>query len=112
MSEPLVYSVHCELNVSQIVVVLVSGWSDNGWLSGGHAVRMAMELCKSPIVVIAIYHGFAAVSITDILDHIAMHKAWPELLNRMKHNQISVTKDQELVIASRTWFCLYLFEHQ
>lgn len=26
--------------------VLVSGWSDNGWLSGGHAVRMAMELCK------------------------------------------------------------------
>ncbi len=26
-------------------LVLVSGWSDNGWLSGGHAVRMAMELC-------------------------------------------------------------------
>ena len=25
-------------------VVLVSGWSDNGWLSGGHAVRMAMEI--------------------------------------------------------------------
>lgn len=25
--------------------VLVSGWSDNGWLSGGHAVRMALELC-------------------------------------------------------------------
>jgi hypothetical protein len=28
-----------------LFVVLVSGWSDNGWLSGGHAVRMAMELC-------------------------------------------------------------------
>ena len=28
-------------------LVLVSGWSDNGWLSGGHAVRMAMELCMS-----------------------------------------------------------------
>jgi len=28
-------------------IVLVSGWSDNGWLSGGHAVRMALELCKS-----------------------------------------------------------------
>lgn len=27
-------------------LVLVAGWSDNGWLSGGHAVRMAMELCK------------------------------------------------------------------
>lgn len=29
------------------LLVLVSGWSDNGWLSGGHAVRMAMELCSS-----------------------------------------------------------------
>jgi hypothetical protein len=29
------------------LAVLVSGWSDNGWLSGGHAVRMAMELCGS-----------------------------------------------------------------
>jgi hypothetical protein len=28
-------------------IVLVSGWSDNGWLSGGHAVRMALELCES-----------------------------------------------------------------
>lgn len=27
-----------------VIQVLVSGWSDNGWLSGGHAVRMAMEL--------------------------------------------------------------------
>jgi hypothetical protein len=27
--------------------VLVAGWSDNGWLSGGHAVRMAMERCES-----------------------------------------------------------------
>ena len=29
------------------LLVLVSGWSDNGWLSGGHAVRMAVELCES-----------------------------------------------------------------
>jgi hypothetical protein len=43
---------------------------------------------------------------------IAMHKAWPRLLARMKSNQVSVTKDKELVIASRIWFCLYLFEHQ
>jgi hypothetical protein len=28
-------------------MVLVSGWSDSGgWLSGGHAVRMALELCE------------------------------------------------------------------
>jgi hypothetical protein len=33
-------------NVPNIFPVLVAGWSDNGWLSGGHAVRMAMELCK------------------------------------------------------------------
>jgi len=31
---------------SEYMLVLVSGWSDNGWLSGGHAVRMAMELCE------------------------------------------------------------------
>ncbi|KAI0375206.1 hypothetical protein BV20DRAFT_1009380 [Pilatotrama ljubarskyi] len=68
-------------------MVLVSGWSDNGWLSGGHAVRMAMEL--------------------------SMHKAWPELLKRMKVGKASTSaKDRQLVVASRTWFCLYLFEHQ
>ncbi|KAL4241807.1 Protease transcriptional activator prtT [Abortiporus biennis] len=68
-------------------MILVSGWSDNGWLSGGHAVRMAME--------------------------ISMHKAWPELLKRMKANKMgTTTKDRQLVISARTWFCLYLFEHQ
>ncbi|OCH94694.1 hypothetical protein OBBRIDRAFT_816998 [Obba rivulosa] len=66
-------------------MVLVSGWSDNGWLSGGHAVRMAMEL--------------------------SMHKAWPELLNRMRAGKASA-KDRQLVISARTWFCLYIFEHQ
>ncbi|GLB35988.1 putative fungal specific transcription factor [Lyophyllum shimeji] len=67
-------------------MILVSGWSDNGWLSGGHAVRMAMEL--------------------------SMHKAWPRLLRRMKANKADAVEDRDLVIASRTWFCLYLFEHQ
>ncbi|TBU34710.1 hypothetical protein BD311DRAFT_773761 [Dichomitus squalens] len=68
-------------------MVLVSGWSDNGWLSGGHAVRMAMEL--------------------------SMHKAWPELLKRMKAGKASTSsKDRQLVVSARTWLCLYLFEHQ
>ncbi|KAK7064366.1 fungal-trans domain-containing protein [Favolaschia claudopus] len=67
-------------------MILVAGWSDNGWLSGGHAVRMAMEL--------------------------SMHKAWPALLKRMNANQVDLNADRELVIASRIWFCLYLFEHQ
>ncbi|KAI0094371.1 hypothetical protein BDY19DRAFT_912476 [Irpex rosettiformis] len=68
-------------------MILVSGWSDNGWLSGGHAVRMAME--------------------------ISMHKAWPEVLRRMKANKASSTpRERQLVISARTWLCLYLFEHQ
>lgn len=68
-------------------MILVSGWSDNGWLSGGHAVRMALEL--------------------------SLHKAWPKLLRRMESNKVSDgSEDRELVIATRTWFCLYLFEHQ
>jgi hypothetical protein len=70
-------------------MILVSGWSDNGWLSGGHAVRMAMEL--------------------------SLHKAWPKLLRRMQSKSKSTidgSEDRDLVVASRTWFCLYLFEHQ
>lgn len=43
----------------------------------------------------------------------AMHKAWPELLKRMKAGKASASsKDRQLVVSSRTWFCLYLFEHQ
>jgi hypothetical protein len=37
------------------MLVLVSGWSDNGWLSGGHAVRMAMELCKFTVHFLLFY---------------------------------------------------------
>lgn len=35
-----------DMNLTELQIVLVSGWSDNGWLSGGHAVRMAMEICE------------------------------------------------------------------
>ncbi|KAI0686657.1 hypothetical protein BC835DRAFT_1379255 [Cytidiella melzeri] len=89
-----VQSISCATLFSPVVrqeavqaMILVSGWSDNGWLSGGHAVRMAME--------------------------ISMHKAWPEVLRRMKANKASTSpKERQLVISARTWFCLYLFEHQ
>ncbi|KAI9513069.1 hypothetical protein F5148DRAFT_1158448 [Russula earlei] len=68
-------------------MILVSGWSDNGWLSGGHAVRMALEL--------------------------SLHKSWPKLLRRIEGNKaLNGHEDRELIIAARTWFCLYLFEHQ
>ena len=30
----------------------------------------------------------------------------------MKANKADPTSDRDLVIASRSWFCLYLFEHQ
>ena len=42
-----------------------------------------------------------------------MHKAWPELLKRMKANKVTTSdKERQLVVSARTWFCLYLFEHQ
>ncbi|KAL1748582.1 hypothetical protein HDZ31DRAFT_29427 [Schizophyllum fasciatum] len=67
-------------------MILVSGWAENGWLSGGHAVRMAMEC--------------------------SMHKAWPKLLKRITANKVDPVQDKDLVTATRTWFTLYLFEHQ
>ncbi|CAE6401834.1 unnamed protein product [Rhizoctonia solani] len=68
-------------------MVLVSGWSTNGWLPGGHAVRMGLE--------------------------IGMHRAWPRLHKRMRAGKISVSQEErQLVISARTWFVLFLFEHQ
>ncbi|KAJ3556439.1 hypothetical protein NM688_g2024 [Phlebia brevispora] len=92
--EEEVHSISCQTLFSPVVrqeavqaMILVSGWSENGWLSGGHAVRMAMEL--------------------------SMHKAWPEVLRRMRSGKAGTTeKERQLVISARTWFCLYLFEHQ
>ena len=43
-----------------------------------------------------------------------MHKTWPKLLKRIKAGKMSADDEEErtLVISTRTWFCLYLFEHQ
>ncbi len=91
--------------LSQRAIVLVSGWSDNGWLSGGHAVRMQWN-CVGALLMLFVpkkaYFSFL----------VAMHKAWPRLLKRMNLNKGENPEDRELVIAARTWFCLYLFEHQ
>ena len=69
-------------------MVVIAGWStDGGWLSLGHAIRMAME--------------------------IGMHKAWPNLFKRIKSGKMSDDEDERmLVISTRTWFCLYVFEQQ
>ncbi|KZT33256.1 hypothetical protein SISSUDRAFT_431482 [Sistotremastrum suecicum HHB10207 ss-3] len=68
-------------------MILISGWSDNGWLSGGHAVRMALEL--------------------------SMDKAWPKIRRKIKNGKMGTgPEERELVIQARTFLCLYLFEHQ
>jgi hypothetical protein len=44
---------------------------------------------------------------------LGLHKAWPKLLKRMQSGKASKSKeDWELLAKSRTWLCLYLFEHQ
>lgn len=64
---------------------------------------MAMELCRA-------FQSFHFSQLTVL--SLAMHKAWPALLKRMNASQIDLAADRELVVASRIWFCLYLFEHQ
>lgn len=57
---------------------------------------------------------FSRSANNDLTDLTALHKAWPKLLRRMQNKSKSTdgSEDRDLVIASRTWFCLYLFEHQ
>lgn len=44
---------------------------------------------------------------------IGMNKAWPKILRRIYANKTTTTREErELVISARTWFVLYLFEHQ
>ncbi|EJU00144.1 hypothetical protein DACRYDRAFT_117704 [Dacryopinax primogenitus] len=70
--------------------IVVAGWSTNGWLLGGHAIRMALEL--------------------------GIHKAWPRLLKKIrsgsKLKDIRGSDEHDLVVCSRIWFTLFLFEHQ
>lgn len=72
-------------------MIMVAGWGagprDSGWLTCGHATRMALEL--------------------------GMHKAWPRLLKRMHAGKSGTSpEERELVVSARVWFCLYLYEHQ
>jgi hypothetical protein len=42
-----------------------------------------------------------------------MHKCWPKLLKRMRSGKAQTyTDDRSLVASVRTWFALYIFEHQ
>ena len=68
---------------------------------------MAAELCR-----LFIRH----LSIRDTTDSSlfkAMHQAWPKLLRRIESGKAANSnEDRRLIVASRVWFCLYLFEHQ
>ena len=67
--------------------VLLAGWSPNGWLTCGHAVRMALE--------------------------IGLDQSWPKLVRLIREGKATDNEEQhDLIVSSRTWFCLYLFEHQ
>lgn len=70
---------------------------------------MAMEICKHLGQTDDVLSDLVGVSFFKL----AMHKAWPELFKRMQQSKVGTTpKDRQLVISARTWFCLYLFEHQ
>ncbi|KAL7424072.1 hypothetical protein Q5752_001657 [Cryptotrichosporon argae] len=70
-------------------MILLAAFSENGWLPGGHAVRMAIDM--------GVNKSF------QLLLRTGMGKGkTPEELEEERH----------LVVHSRAWFCLYLMEHQ
>lgn len=72
-------------------------------------MRMALELCKSRLFCVRA----SAEDVSHIFGILALHQAWPKLLKRIEaHQATDSAEDRELVVHTRTWFCLYLFEHQ
>ncbi|BEJ14452.1 hypothetical protein CspHIS471_0402190 [Cutaneotrichosporon sp. HIS471] len=68
---------------------ILAAFSDNGWLAGGHAVRMALD--------------------------IGINKSFIKLLRSGMGNGKTpeeLEEERPLVVHSRVWFCLYLMEHQ
>ncbi|WVQ78323.1 hypothetical protein IAT38_000408 [Cryptococcus sp. DSM 104549] len=70
-------------------MILLSAFQDNGWLPGGHAVRMAVDM--------GINRSFIHLLRTGM----GKNKTKEEL-----------EAERSLVVHSRTWFGLYLMEHQ
>ncbi len=70
-------------------MVLLAAFNDNGWLPGGHAVRMAVDMgldkCFTKLVRLGMGVGKKPEEVED---------------------------QRPLVIGARVWFCLYLVEHQ
>lgn len=44
---------------------------------------------------------------------IGLDQSWPKLVRLIREGKAADNEEQhELIVSSRTWFCLYLFEHQ
>ncbi|WVF72211.1 hypothetical protein IAT40_007023 [Kwoniella sp. CBS 6097] len=70
-------------------MILLAAFRDNGWLPGGHAVRMAVDM--------GINRSFLHLLRTGM----GKGKTKEEL-----------EEERSLVVQSRVWLCLYLMEHQ
>lgn len=67
----------------------LAGFSDNGWLPGGHAVRMAVDMGINKSFIKLLRSGMGKGKTPEQLE-----------------------EERPLVVHSRVWFCLYLMEHQ
>ncbi|WWC69418.1 uncharacterized protein I206_103357 [Kwoniella pini CBS 10737] len=70
-------------------MILLSAYRDSGWLPGGHAVRLALDM--------GINRSFLHLLRTG------MGKG---------KSETDLEQERSLVVQSRTWLCLYLMEHQ
>lgn len=66
-------------------MLLLAGWSTNGWLPSGHAMRMALDL--------------------------GLHRALEKLADD-SGKQRTEEEERDLVVSARIWLCLYWFDHQ
>jgi len=66
-------------------MLLLAGWSTNGWLPSGHAMRMALDL--------------------------GLHRALEKLADS-GGKELGQEDERDLIISSRIWLCVYWFDHQ
>ncbi|EIW69439.1 hypothetical protein TREMEDRAFT_73857 [Tremella mesenterica DSM 1558] len=72
-------------------MILLSTFSnESGWLPGGHAVRMAIDMGINKSFLLLLKSGMGRGKSKEELEQV----------------------DRPLVVQSRVWFCLYLMEHQ
>ncbi|OCF36645.1 hypothetical protein I316_01898 [Kwoniella heveanensis BCC8398] len=70
-------------------MILLAAFRDNGWLPGGHAVRMAVDMGINRSFLVLLRTGMGKGKSKEELE-----------------------EERSLVVQSRVWLCLYLMEHQ